>query len=201
MGELQLRRGLYDIGVCVTGLCQSWPMEWWAEVAEWVQMHLPWLADVLDRIFALFFWFPDFAQSPGFAGVLAVIAAWIAYSAARKNARESQRWNRAETALTMTLSADSSVRKAGLQLLNVSLGHTKDSAEREYIAAALEWFVRDLKPKHDSAEGGSESVHVTGSESESGSAADASPHEETSPRTSRSRLAYAIDRFFKRSGR
>lgn len=63
-------------------------------------------------------WFLVFAQTPGFAGVLAVVAAIVAYAAAARNSKKERWWKRAEYAMNLTLSADESVQLAGLEMLD-----------------------------------------------------------------------------------
>lgn len=84
-------------------------------------------------------WFLLFAQSPGFAGVLAVVAAVIAFAASARNAKRERWWKRAEYAMNLTLSADESVQLAGLEMLD-SL-KSRDPREQEFISAATHWFL------------------------------------------------------------
>jgi len=91
-----------------------------------------------------FFWFPDFAQSPGFAGCLAVVAAGIAYVATTRNSRKEQWWNRAEYALNLTLSAEDTAQIAGLEMLDALESKTKP--ERAFIDAATHWFLSQEPP-------------------------------------------------------
>ncbi|WP_104196239.1 hypothetical protein [Cryobacterium sp. M15] len=85
------------------------------------------------------FWFPDFAQSPGFAGCLAVVAAVIAYIATTKNSRKEQWWKRAEYALNLTLAAEETTQITGLEMLDALESKTKP--ERAFIEAATQWFL------------------------------------------------------------
>ena len=82
------------------------------------------------------FWFPDFAQSSGFAGVLAVIAAAIAYFAATRNADRGRWWSRAEYALDLTLGKDEATRLVGIEMLR-SL-RSSDQREQDFIKAAAD---------------------------------------------------------------
>ena len=78
-------------------------------------------------------------MSSGFAGVLAVVAAALAYVAAVRNAARQRWWTRAEYALNMTLSSDQYVRLAALDILGSM--ETRDIAERTFIRVALKWFL------------------------------------------------------------
>ena len=91
-------------------------------------------------------WFFEWARSPGFGGVAALIAATIAYSAARRQAslnrlaqRKEQWWKRAEWALNLSLSDDSDERTVGFRVLE-SLSTSEWAAEHEgdVIAAATD---------------------------------------------------------------
>lgn len=80
-------------------------------------------------------WLGAWAQSPGFGGLAAVVAAVIAYRAARKAAdtqrvnaaadraqreraeRKNQWWARAQWALDLTLSQDTETRTVGYDML------------------------------------------------------------------------------------
>jgi hypothetical protein len=86
-----------------------------------------------------FYWFPDFAQSPGFAGCLAVVAAVIAYIATTRNARKEQWWKRAEYALNLTLSADDTTQITGLEMLDAL--KSNNELEQRFIEAATHWFL------------------------------------------------------------
>jgi hypothetical protein len=88
-----------------------------------------------------FGWFPDFAQSPGFAGVLAVVAAIVAYAAATKNAKKERWWKRAEYALNMLLSDEAKVRTGGLAILGAMDG---DKEENLFIRRALGPFLEEI---------------------------------------------------------
>lgn len=87
-----------------------------------------------------FFWFPDFAQSPGFAGLLAVVAAVVAYVASTRNARKERWWKRAEYALDLTLSKDESEQQTGLEMLDALA--SRNPEEQAFIAAAIHWFLQ-----------------------------------------------------------
>lgn len=91
-------------------------------------------------------WFFAWAQSPGFGGVAALIAASIAYAAARRQTtinrlsqRKEQWWKRAEWALNLSLSDDSDERTVGFRVLE-SLSTSEWAAEHEgdVIAAATD---------------------------------------------------------------
>jgi len=84
-------------------------------------------------------WLSDFAMSSGFAGVLAVVAAIVAYASATKNAAKERWWKRAEFASNMTLSSDPYIRLAGLDMLGSM--STTDAGERTFIRVALKWFL------------------------------------------------------------
>jgi hypothetical protein len=99
----------------------------------------PVLDNLRDFCGTYLFWFPDFAQSPGFAGCLAVVAAVIAYTATTKNARKEQWWKRAEYALNLTLAAEETTQITGLEMLD-ALG-SKTKPERAFIEAATQWFL------------------------------------------------------------
>ncbi|MET4581582.1 hypothetical protein ABIE21_001072 [Conyzicola nivalis] len=86
-----------------------------------------------------FYWFPDFAQSPGFAGCLAVGAAGLAYHGTTKNARQEQWWKRAEYALNLTLSAEETTQITGLEMLDAL--KSKSKREIAFIDAATQWFL------------------------------------------------------------
>jgi hypothetical protein len=86
-----------------------------------------------------FFWFPDFAQSPGFAGCLAVLAAGLAYYGTTQNARKEQWWKRAEYALNLTLSSEETTQITGLEMLDAL--KSKSKREIAFIEAATQWFL------------------------------------------------------------
>jgi hypothetical protein len=90
------------------------------------------------------FWFPDFAQSPGFAGCLAVVAAGIAYIATTRNSRKEQWWKRAEYALNLTLAAEETTQITGLEMLDAL--ESKSKRERLFIEAATQWFLSKEEP-------------------------------------------------------
>ncbi|GAB2449563.1 hypothetical protein HD599_002060 [Conyzicola lurida] len=83
-------------------------------------------------------WFSDFVMSSGFAGILAVVAAVVAYAAATRNASRERWWRRAESALNMTTSADKYIRLAGLEILGSM--KTRDADERTFIRVTIKWF-------------------------------------------------------------
>ncbi|KGJ72066.1 hypothetical protein GY21_17855 [Cryobacterium roopkundense] len=99
----------------------------------------PVLDNLRDICGTYLFWFPDFAQSPGFAGCLAVVAAVIAYIATTKNARKEQWWKRAEYALNLTLAAEETTQITGLEMLDAL--ESKTEPERAFIQAATQWFL------------------------------------------------------------
>jgi uncharacterized membrane protein len=108
------------------------------------------VAEGVGRFFGTwFFWFPDFAQSPGFAGLLALVAAIVAYIASTRNASRDRWWKRAEYALDLTLSSDESTQLAGLEMLD-SL-ESKDAREQAFIYAATQWFLRAQVPAEPSS--------------------------------------------------
>lgn len=91
-------------------------------------------------------WFWTFAQSSGFGGVAAVVAAGIAYAAVRRqtvHARDAQRkeqwWKRAEWALNHTMSDDVDKRTVGYQVLTaLAESEWANEHEGDVIAAATE---------------------------------------------------------------
>jgi hypothetical protein len=91
------------------------------------------------------YWFPDFAQSPGFAGCLAVVAAGVAYIATTQNARKDQWWKRAEYALNLTLTDEETTQITGLEMLDAL--KSKGKRERAFIEAATHWFLAKELPK------------------------------------------------------
>ena len=89
-------------------------------------------------------WFFTWAQTPGFGGAAAVVAAVIAFMAAwrqskvqRQAQRKEQWWKRAEWALNLTLSDDTETRTVGFQTLK-ALSESEWAAEHEgdVVAAA-----------------------------------------------------------------
>jgi hypothetical protein len=97
-------------------------------------------------------WFSDFVMSSGFAGVLAVVAAVVAYRAATRNAAKERWWRRAEYALNMTTSSDKYIRLAGLEVL--SSMQTRDAEERAFFRVIIKWFTDEAANRppdaHDS---------------------------------------------------
>lgn len=102
-------------------------------------------------------WLSGWAQSPGFGGLAAVVAAVIAYKAAGRAARTSDRnavadrtqrdhaerksqwWKRAEWALDLTLSQDSETRTVGFKVLEaLAESEWAEEHEGDVIAAATE---------------------------------------------------------------
>ncbi|GAA2036079.1 hypothetical protein [Pseudokineococcus marinus] len=113
-------------------------------------------------------WLGAWAQSPGFGGLAAVVAAVIAYRAARKAAdtqranaeedrkqreraeRKNQWWARAQWALDLTLSQDTEIRTVGYDMLDaLANSEWADEHEAELIAAATD---RALGPVADESE-------------------------------------------------
>lgn len=90
-------------------------------------------------------WFVPWAQTPGFGGAAAVIAATIAFGASRYQARvqwaaqrKEQWWKRAEWALNLTLSDDSVASEIGISVLGaLALSEWSNEHEEDVIAAAL----------------------------------------------------------------
>jgi hypothetical protein len=90
-------------------------------------------------------WFLPWAQTPGFGGVAAVVAAAIAFSASRYQARvqraaqwKEQWWKRAEWALNLTLSDDSAASEIGISVLEaLAASEWATEHEDDVIAAAL----------------------------------------------------------------
>ncbi|GAB3399279.1 hypothetical protein GCM10027515_05420 [Schumannella luteola] len=89
-------------------------------------------------------WFFPWVTSPGFGGFAAVIAAAIAFAAARHQSasqrqaeRKEQWWKRAEWALNLTLSGESAIREVGYETLG-SLSTSEYAAvhEADIISAA-----------------------------------------------------------------
>ena len=99
-------------------------------------------------------WLREWLLSPGFGGAAAVLAAVIAFFAARRQAevnriagRKEQWWKRAEWALNLTLSDKSENRIVGLDTLD-ALSRSEWVAEHEgdVIAAATEWALGEPDP-------------------------------------------------------
>ena len=80
-----------------------------------------------------------FLTSSGFAGLLAVIAAAIAYVAATGNARRDRWWKRAEYALDRTLSSDEAEQLVGLAMLRTL--RSRNGREQDFIKAATDVFL------------------------------------------------------------
>ncbi|TPW77579.1 hypothetical protein [Schumannella soli] len=89
-------------------------------------------------------WLLPWLTSPGFGGFAAVVAATIAFAAARHQAasqrqaeRKEQWWKRAEWALNLTLSDESAIREVGYETLR-SLSTSEYAAvhEADIIGAA-----------------------------------------------------------------
>lgn len=99
------------------------------------------------------FWW-EFLTSAGFGGLMAVVAATIAYVAARQAAkaqgsadRTAQWWARARWSLDLTLNEDPSLRKVGYEMLD-ALGKAEWAKvhEAEFIAAATKRALEDEQP-------------------------------------------------------
>jgi hypothetical protein len=93
-------------------------------------------------------------QTPGFAGIAAVIAAVIAFVAASRQSRitreanrKEQWWARAQWALDLTLSDRAENREIGLRTL-LALAESEWAAENEgdIIAAATAWSLESSEP-------------------------------------------------------
>jgi hypothetical protein len=105
-------------------------------------------------------WLREWLLSPGFGGAAAVLAAAIAFVAARRQAevnriagRKEQWWKRAEWALDLTLSDKSENRIVGLDTLD-ALSRSEWAAEHEgdVIAAATEWALGAPEPGDEHAD-------------------------------------------------
>lgn len=103
------------------------------------------IAEALDV--DLYRWLSDWSRSAGFGGVAAIIAATIAYFAARQNARRQERadrknqwWARAQWALDLTLRTDDAhAQEVGFDMLS-ALAKSEWAGEHEgdVIAAATQ---------------------------------------------------------------
>ncbi|MCS5717861.1 hypothetical protein N1027_06905 [Herbiconiux sp. CPCC 205763] len=91
-------------------------------------------------------WFLPWAQTPGFGGVAAVVAAMIAFAASRHQARlqraaqrKEQWWKRAEWALNLTFNDDATRSEVGIALLE-ALASSEWAGEHEddVIAAVID---------------------------------------------------------------
>ncbi|GAA1903881.1 hypothetical protein GCM10009737_00710 [Nocardioides lentus] len=87
----------------------------------------------------------EFFLSPGFGGAAAVVAALIAYAAARSRARidrrlgeRSQWWARAEWALDLTRDADPYSQLMGWNALTTLVNSAPTDEDAELIAGAAE---------------------------------------------------------------
>jgi hypothetical protein len=108
-----------------------------------VEERAPRYADRVSVVDSLVHW----VQTPGFAGVAAVVAALIAFVAANRQGqitraahRKEQWWARAQWALDLTLSDRAENREIGLRTL-LALAGSEWAAENEgdIIAAATAW--------------------------------------------------------------
>jgi hypothetical protein len=115
-------------------------------------------------------WLREWLLSPGFGGAAAVLAAVIAFLAARRQAevnrvagRKEQWWKRAEWALNLTLSDKSENRIVGLDTLD-ALSRSEWAAEHEgdVIAAATEWALGEPEPEPDQGPEDGQSEPVEG---------------------------------------
>jgi len=102
-------------------------------------------------------WLSAWIRSPGFGGVAALVAAVIAYRAARRAAvvqksnadgdrtqrerseRKNQWWQRAQWALDLTLSEDTEARTVGFKVLRaLAESEWADEHEADIVAAATD---------------------------------------------------------------
>ena len=107
-------------------------------------------------------WISDWAQSAGFGGTAAVVAAVIAFKAATRVAsaarttasedraqreraeRKAQWWQRAQWALDLTLSSDTETRTVGFKVLEaLADSEWAEEHEADIIAAATERVLGD----------------------------------------------------------
>jgi hypothetical protein len=90
-------------------------------------------------------WFLPWAQTPGFGGFAAVVAATIAFAASRYQARvqraaqrKEQWWKRTEWALNLTLSDEIAASEIGISVLEaLASSEWANEHEDDVIAAAL----------------------------------------------------------------
>lgn len=153
------------------------------------------LENLHDFLGTYFFWFPDFAQSPGFAGCLAVVAAGIAYIATTKNARKDQWWKRAEYALNLTLAAEETTQITGLEMLDAL--KSKSKRELAFIDAATQWFLKPAEATDGAAGRESAAVENVG-EQHVDEQTPTDQDEEPTPTGRRARLFSAIRGIFRR---
>jgi hypothetical protein len=111
-------------------------------------------------------WLSEWASSPGFGGLAAVVAAVIAYRAAARAARAAERnaaedreqreraerksqwWKRAVWALDLTLSRRNAVRTVGYQMLDaLARSEWADEHEKDVIAAATLRSLRNSRTR------------------------------------------------------
>ena len=76
----------------------------------------------------------NFFLSAGFAGILAVVAAGIAFFASTRNSKRERWWKRAEYALDLVLSGDEGKQLVGIKMLNTL--KTRDTGEADFLKAA-----------------------------------------------------------------
>lgn len=104
-------------------------------------------------------WLSTWSRSAGFAGTAAIVAATIAYLAARQNAnrqeradRKAQWWARAQWALDLTLSDDEHARTVGFTMLD-ALASSEWAGEHEadIIAAITDEALLVIDPEDSDA--------------------------------------------------
>lgn len=161
----------------------------------------PVLDNLRDFCGTYLFWFPDFAQSPGFAGCLAVVAAVIAYIATTKNARKEQWWKRAEYALNLTLAEEETTQITGLEMLDAL--ESKTQPERAFIEAATQWFLNkgptgvSAGPADEAPASQAPASEAPASEAPTSEAPSADDDDAPIPTGSRARIFNAIRGIFK----
>lgn len=112
----------------------------WAEVGEWWAGVCEWWGD------AGWPWISGWLQSPGFAGTAAVVAAIIAFRAARNQQRLDAWWKRVEWALGLYTPQDATdqdrrVGLAALEALQASKLATR--SEAEFVAGVVDAVTLD----------------------------------------------------------
>jgi hypothetical protein len=113
-------------------------VEWWNDIA-WPAISAWWLNDGWP-------WLAEWMKAPGFAALAAVLAAAIAYLAARNQARLNAWWQRMEWALGLYAQSDSSpadrvVGLAAIQALQKSRLARKP--EQDFVAAIVDAVTLD----------------------------------------------------------